>query len=76
MRITITCEDCGHRHNLARRVSDPGEIWVVCHGCELPLRALLDEATAARRPEPATADLRMPFASVWGDTLDLGVGSA
>src|SRR5579872_2713755 len=28
MRVTITCEECGERHRLERRVSEPGPIWI------------------------------------------------
>lgn len=42
MRVTITCEDCGQRHRLERRVSEPGPIWIICHNCELPLQATLE----------------------------------
>jgi len=51
MSITITCEDCGQRHRLERKIIEPGNIYIVCHSCELPLQALL-EATASALPEP------------------------
>jgi hypothetical protein len=63
MRITITCEDCGRRHRLERSVSDPGPIWIVCHGCETPLRADLESNH--------TAQLGAQFAGAWGGILDL-----
>lgn len=52
MKISITCESCGHRHRLERPISRPGPIWIVCHDCELPLQACLDPAagTTPRRP--------------------------
>lgn len=54
MRISITCEECGHRHRLARRVTERGPVWIVCHGCEIPLRADLPAGGAtAPRAEPA-----------------------
>lgn len=65
MRITITCEDCGHRHRLERTTAEPGEIWVVCHNCETPLQAVLENAV------PAPNLLSASFASVWAGTLDL-----
>jgi hypothetical protein len=65
MRITITCEDCGRRHRLERSVEEPGPIWVVCHDCELPLRAVLEET-------PATAD---NFRTVWAEVLDMSSSS-
>lgn len=42
MRVTITCEDCGQRHRLERRINEPGPIWIICHSCELPLQATLE----------------------------------
>lgn len=42
MRVSITCEDCGHRHRLERRITEPGPIWIICHSCELPLQAILE----------------------------------
>jgi len=65
MRVTITCEDCGERHRLERRVWEPGPIWIVCHACELPLQAVLDG------PEPPAP--RQTHA-IWADILDLGTG--
>ena len=65
MRITITCEECSRRHRLERAVSEPGAIWIICHDCELPLRAVFDRQEA---PAHATAH----FAAVWSNTLDLG----
>ncbi len=65
MRITITCEECGRRHRLERTVSDPGPIWIVCHECELPLRAVLE----AKGSVDATADSR--FRQTWASTLDI-----
>jgi len=71
MTITITCEDCGQRHRLERKVSEPGTIYIVCHGCELPLQAML-EAAAAPGPDAAAAtDL-----SVWRSIVDFGRSTA
>jgi len=42
LRVAITCDECGLRHVLKRTFVDPSEISIVCHGCELPLVALLD----------------------------------
>jgi hypothetical protein len=67
MRITITCEDCGRRHRLERSVEQPGPIWIVCHDCELPLRAVLEEA-----PEATSQHFR----EVWADVLDMTSSSA
>ena len=64
MRVTITCEDCGQRHRLERRVSEPGPIWIVCHNCELPLQAVLEGPVA---PEPAGRPARP---SAWTGVVD------
>jgi hypothetical protein len=66
MRITITCEDCGRRHRLERNVEEAGPIWIVCHDCELPLRAMLEET-------PATAER---FREVWSEVLDMSPQSS
>ncbi len=76
MRITITCEDCGRRHRLEREFESAGPIWIMCHACETPLRASLEESEV-RAPTP-TAPLA-GFADAWGGILDLthtGLGSA
>lgn len=62
MRITITCEECGRRHRLERSIAEPGSIWIVCHDCELPLRAVLELDDNA---VPAA------FQTAWAGTLDL-----
>jgi hypothetical protein len=64
MRVTITCEDCGERHRLERRVTEPGPIWIICHNCELPLQAVLEgPITAEPAPKPART-------SAWSGVLD------
>lgn len=65
-RIAITCEDCGRRHRLERPVDAPGVIWIVCHGCELPIQALLDIPAA---PEPAPPS--RSFQDAWAGMLDV-----
>lgn len=55
MRISITCEECGHRHRLARPISSPGPVWIVCHACETPLRADPPAWVLARLGAPAEA---------------------
>ena len=65
MKVTITCEDCGERHRLERRITEPGPIWIVCHSCELPLQAVLEGPTT----EPAQTH------AIWGDIFDLSSGS-
>ena len=64
MRVTITCEDCGERHRLERRINQPGPIWIICHSCELPLQALL-EGPASQDPAPKAAR-----PSAWTGVLD------
>ena len=72
LRITITCEDCGHRHRLERTVVEPGEIWIMCHTCETPLQALMVEGVAAVQSEPTSPS----FVRAWASTLDLsGTGA-
>jgi len=63
MRVTITCEECGERHRLERRVSEPGPIWIVCHNCELPLQAVLDGDAdkAAPLDPPPEKDMERRF---------------
>jgi hypothetical protein len=64
MRVTITCEECGERHKLERRITEPGPIWIICHNCELPLQAVLDGTAAiAPVPEPART-------SAWSGVVD------
>ena len=64
MRVTITCEECGERHRLERRVTEPGPIWIICHNCELPLQAMLEGAIAS---EPAAQPARP---SAWAGVVD------
>jgi hypothetical protein len=67
MSITITCEDCGQRHRLERRVTEPGSIYIVCHSCELPLQAVLESSAGQASPvEPAR---RFDHAT-WSSVLD------
>jgi hypothetical protein len=47
MQITIVCTECGRRHHLERAVDVAGPICIVCHDCELPLRAVLESPVAA-----------------------------
>lgn len=73
MSITITCEDCGRRHRLERQITEPGNLYIVCHNCELPLQAVLKNDTAGPSPAlgPTTAD-----PGVWSSILDLGSAPA
>jgi hypothetical protein len=68
MRVTITCEECGERHRLERRITDPGPIWIICHSCELPLQAVLDGNNAAAASAPAPEPARTP--SAWSGVVD------
>lgn len=68
MRITITCEDCGRRHRLERAIDAAGPIWIVCHACETPLRAELEQAQA---PAAGPAAPDAGFVSAWGGILDV-----
>jgi len=61
MRVTITCEECGQKHRLERRVNDPGAIYIVCHDCELPLQALFEGLD----PRPLQSH------AVWRNIFDL-----
>jgi hypothetical protein len=75
MRITITCEECGRRHRLERTVDETGPIWIVCHDCELPLRAVL-ETTSGAIPATPVADAppvlaTQSFVDAWTGTLDV-----
>ncbi len=80
MRITITCEECGRRHRLERTIDEAGPIWIVCHECELPLRAVLESGTAitATAPvepvEPVTTT--KSFVDAWAGTLDLSTSTS
>jgi hypothetical protein len=69
MRVTITCEDCGHKHRLERRITEPGPIWIICHNCELPLQALL-EGPALPAVQPAQTY------AVWKEIFDLSNAKA
>jgi hypothetical protein len=69
MRITITCEECGRRHRLERTIDEAGPIWIVCHDCELPLRAVLETTAPAAEPAPVAAS--QSFVDAWTGTLDL-----
>ena len=55
MRVSITCEECGQRHRLERRITEPGPIWIVCHSCEMPLQAVLEEPVPSKKVETATS---------------------
>lgn len=76
MRITITCEDCGRRHRLERMVADPGELWIVCHDCEVPLRAVLESAPVSPAVAPAPVHPGPAFLRAWVGTLDMAGDTA
>ncbi len=75
MRVTITCEECGERHRLERKVTEPGPIWIICHSCELPLQAVLDAPTASRQTAPAPASTQTG-SSLWAGVFDMSDRSA
>jgi len=73
MRITITCEECGRRHRLERTIDEAGPIWIVCHDCELPLRAVLEITVSAPEEAPAPPPFlaTQSFVDAWTGTLDV-----
>ena len=72
MRVTITCEECGERHRLERKITEPGPIWIVCHNCELPLQATLD-ATAGGQAVPVSSQ---PAPKLWAGVFDMSDSAA
>ena len=74
MRITITCEECGRRHRLERTVDEAGPIWIVCHDCELPLRAVLETSMPPAAYAPVTTS--QSFVDAWAGTLDLSTSTS
>lgn len=36
-RVTVTCEVCGYRQRLERRITQPGHVDLICHSCESSL---------------------------------------
>jgi hypothetical protein len=80
MRITITCEECGRRHRLERTIDETGPIWIVCHDCELPLRAVLETTSGATPALPAAVEAPMvvatqSFVDAWTGTLDVSTST-
>jgi len=69
MRVSITCEECGERHRLERRITTPGPIWIVCHSCEMPLQAVLED------PIPGTK-VEQPTPSAWASLFDTSPASS
>lgn len=53
VHIIVTCECCGRRHSLARRVDRPQTLHLVCHDCERCLRV---EVTARDMNREAPLD--------------------
>jgi hypothetical protein len=77
MRITITCEECGRRHRLERTIDEPGPIWIVCHDCELPLRAALESGAPVGAKAPVVPVARsQSFDDAWAGTLDLSTSAS
>jgi hypothetical protein len=75
MRVTITCEECGERHRLERKISEPGPIWIICHNCELPLQAVLEGPVGGRAASAAPA-ASPAGPSPWAGVLDMSDRSA
>jgi RNase P subunit RPR2 len=44
-RVHVTCEACGRRHSLERRLELPQalHVHIVCHDCERSLRASVED---------------------------------
>lgn len=76
MRITITCEECGRRHRLERTIDESGPIWIVCHECELPLRAVLEAQAATAAASPSEPVRSQSFVDAWTGTLDLSTSTS
>jgi hypothetical protein len=36
-KITISCDECGHRNSLERPRWRDEDIRIICHGCEIPI---------------------------------------
>jgi hypothetical protein len=72
MRVTITCEECGERHRLERKITEPGPIWIICHSCELPLQAVLD-TPAKLQTVPVSPQTG---SSLWAGVFDMSDRSA
>jgi hypothetical protein len=65
-RITIICEECERRHTLERTVGETATIWIICHGCELPIQAIFEVPDKVVAAGPSRS-----FADTWASTLDL-----
>lgn len=50
MRLTITCDQCLERMKVERPISEPGPVYVICHRCEVPLKAVVSESSIKRHP--------------------------
>jgi hypothetical protein len=68
MKVTITCEDCGRKHRLERDVQEAGEIWIMCHNCEVPLVSILESDQFKGNPGGATQKTRRPVPTIAKDT--------
>lgn len=47
LRIHVTCERCRFRQTLERMISEPGQIDLICHSCELPLEVVVPSERSA-----------------------------
>lgn len=52
VRFTVTCKKCGRVHRLTRPLGEPEVVWVICHDCEMPLKATLEQADIERARQP------------------------
>ena len=43
-KVAVTCDQCGHRHRIARQIAQPESFDVVCHECESVLKVVVTDA--------------------------------
>ena len=43
LRVTVTCETCGHRMRMERRLTEAETFALVCHACEDVLTVVCTE---------------------------------
>ncbi len=44
-RVTVWCEHCGHANRLRDRKIDGQPVNLICHGCEVPIKAICSMLT-------------------------------
>jgi RNase P subunit RPR2 len=58
-RLTITCEECGFKHKVARSIDTPQVVRIICHDCEAPLGASVTAWDIANaRPDMSIRPIR------------------